>query len=90
MENLVKKMANKTWGKWYLDETLAPSLNFALPWDTYKIALSKCRTISQRKLWLEHMEIKRYINKRDLVDLRRAFNDLVAAEVLPNELTLRE
>lgn len=37
------------------------------------------------------MAIKRYITRQDLIDLRRAFDDLMAAGILPaNEVILRE
>lgn len=90
MDDLVKKMAGRKWGPWWLDAS-APSLNFALPWDTYKITLSRCQTVNERRLWIEQMAEKRYVTRRDLIDLRRAFDDLIAAGVLPaNEVLLRE
>ena len=89
--NSVKKMAGRKWGRWWLDTTSPPSLNFLTPWYTYEIVLSRCRTINERRLWLEHMAIKRYIDRQDLIALRRAFDDLVAAGILPaNEVILRE
>ena len=90
-DNLVKKMAGRKWGRWWLDTTSPPALNFPMPWYTYEIVLSRCRTVNERRLWLEHMAIKRYINRQDLIDLRCAFDDLMAAGILPaNEVILQE
>ena len=90
-DNLVKKMTGRKWGRWWLDATSPPSLNIDMLWYPYEIILSRCRTARERRLWLEHMAVKRYINRQDLLDLRRAFDDLVAAGILPaNEVLLRE
>ena len=89
VDNLVREMSGRNWGRWWLD-TSAPSLNFAMSWYTYEIVLSRCHTVNERRLWLDHMAEKRYINEQDLIDLRRAFDDLVAAGILPNEVILRE
>ena len=90
MDDLIKEMSGRKWGKWWLDSVRPPSLNFPLPYETYWMALDRLRTVNQRRLFIEHMTEKRYISKRDLVDLRRAFNDLAAAGVLSNEELLRE
>jgi len=89
--SLVRNMAGRKWGRWWLDTTSPPSLNFPLPWYPYEIELSRCRTVNERRLWIEHMAEKRYINRQDLIDLRRAFDDLVATSLLPaNEVSLIE
>lgn len=83
MVSEVEKMAGRKWGRWWLDVTNPVSFNFPLPWDDYYwIRLSKCRDVKERRLWLEHMVAKRYINKRDLIDLCHAFDDLVSAGIL--------
>ena len=88
-EKDIKNVQGRKWGQWQLDITSPPSLNFPLPWYPYEIALFRCRTAWRRQLWLEHMAEKRYVNKQDLVDLQRAFNDLVAVGMLPADITIK-
>ena len=67
-----------TWGRWHLDTLESACIYIMLTPDCrYEIELSTCRTARARELWLEHMAEKRFITPIDLVDLRRAFKDLI-------------
>lgn len=73
------------WGRWFLDDKEPISLNTAIirPLRTgihynedYEIELSRCKTRAGREIWIRHMAEKRWIGKRGLLDLWRAFDGL--------------
>ena len=71
------------WGRWWLDRRQPPSINIRLtPWYVYEIMLDTCRSEARRRHWLRHMASKRFITARDILNLRRAFEHLLEAEII--------
>ena len=53
---------------------------WATPWYLYDIVLSTCQTLADQANWLRHMSEKRWVTKKDELDLLRAFEDLGLAK----------
>jgi len=96
-----EKTRKRHWGRWYLNQSKPPSLDTKdsrpgigcySDWcgDVYDIMLHSCRTERDREFWVEHMKEKNWMGAKGLAGLRRAFDDLMAAGILPaNEVILR-